>query len=115
MRYTKNQATPEFTDQELLTTYLFASAFERRFRIKDVYEYTLHHWLDWFPQLPSYKAYNARLNRLASVFPVLVEHLSNKYGSMVNEQSLLSLTDSMPIITCSGKRSGKVYRYSTGC
>ena len=109
-RYTKNDVLPEFTDQELLTTYLFATAYERRFRVKDVYNYILHHWLDYFPQLPSYSAYNARLNRMASAFPVLVEHLVDKYASGNCNQTLFSLTDSMPIITCSGKRKGKVAR-----
>ncbi len=108
MRFTKNQAKPAFTDQELLTTYLFSAALERRFRIKDIYEYIYHHWLDWFLNLPSYLAYNARLNRLAPVFPVLVEILTSHYGVSFNEQSIISLTDSMPIITCSGKRKGKV-------
>lgn len=110
MRYTKNQIKPDFTDQELLTTYLFAVSFERRFRVKEIYEYIYHHWLDYFPDLPSYSAYNARLNRLASVFPVLVQNLQAKYASLRNCQSLISLTDSMPIITCSGKRVGKVAR-----
>jgi len=108
LRYTKNQKEPDFTDQELLTSYLFAVAFERRLRIKDIYDFTFHHLIDCFPDLPSYAAYNSRLNRLASVFPVLVERLSNKYGAIANEQNLISLTDSMPIITCSGKRKGKV-------
>lgn len=108
MRFTKNQVEPAFTDQELLTTYLFSTALERRFRIKDVYDYIYHHWLAWFPNLPSYSAYNARLNRLAAVFPVLTEHLTTRYGALFNEQDLVSLTDSMPIITCSGKRKGKV-------
>jgi hypothetical protein len=108
MRFTKNQAEPRFTDQELLTTYLFGVGFERRFRVKDIYDYTANHWLSWFPQLPSYAAYNARLNRLASAFPVLVEHLLTKYADGQSPQ--ISLTDSMPIITCSGKRSGKVAR-----
>ena len=108
MRFAKNQIEPEFTDQELLTTYLFSTALEHRFRIKDIYDYIYHHWLDWFPNLPSYSAYNARLNRLASAFPVLVKHLTVRYGAAVNEQSVVSLTDSMPIITCSGKRKGKV-------
>lgn len=108
MRFTKNQAEPLFTDQELVTTYLFSVALERKFRIKDIHSYIYHHWLSCFPNLPSYSAYNARLNRLASVFPVLVEQLAKKYGSHYNEQSLISLTDSMPIITCSGKRKGKV-------
>lgn len=109
-RFTKNQIEPDFTDQELLTTYLFAVAYERRFRIKDIHNYIYNHWLDSFPDLASYEAYNARLNRLASVFPVLVEHLVNKYGREENNQAIISLTDSMPIITCSGKRKGKVAR-----
>jgi hypothetical protein len=108
MRFTKNQVEPSFTDQELLTTYLFSVVLERKFRIKDIHSYIYHHWLDCFPNMPSYTAYNARLNRLASVFPVLVDNLAHKYGATFNEQSLISLTDSMPIITCSGKRKGKV-------
>lgn len=108
MRFTKNQAEPAFSDQELLTTYLFSIAVERRFTIKDIHDYLYHHWLDWFPDLPSYAAYNARLNRLASAFPVLVKHLALSYGAAFNEQSIVSLTDSMPIVTCSGKRKGKV-------
>lgn len=51
-----------------------------------------------------------RLNRLASVFPVLVEHLFNKYGQEENNHTIISLTDSMQIITCSGKRKGNVVR-----
>ena len=108
MRYTKNQVVPEFTDEELLTTYLFATAFATRLKISHVHEYILDHWLSYFPKLPSYTAYNTRLNRLASTLPILVEKLVNQYGLSKNEQSILSLTDSMPIITCSGKRQGKV-------
>ena len=86
---------------------------ERRLRIKAIYDYVYHHWLDrpatrWFPDLPSYSAYNARLNRLAAVFPILASRLTARYGVIFNEQDLISLTDSMPIITCSGKRKGKV-------
>jgi len=108
MRFTKNNVEPDFTDQELLTVYLFSVGFERRFRIKDIYEYIVHHWLAWFPDLPSYQAFNARLNRLASAFPVLLQHLVDQYSESVCPQELISLTDSMPIITCSGKRQSKV-------
>lgn len=110
MRHTKNQSTPSFTDEEVLTTYLFSVAYERRFRVKDIYNYIYHHWLDYFPNLPSYAAYNARLNRMAPVFSVLTEFLIDKYHEESNEQSMISLTDSMPIITSNGSRSGKVAR-----
>lgn len=112
MRYTKNQAKPNFTDQELLTTYLFSVCFERRFRIKDIHDFIYHYWLDWFPDLPSYEAYNARLNRMVSTFPVLVQALLDKMyeGKHIEQDVVISLTDSMPIITCSGKRKAKVAR-----
>lgn len=108
-RYTKNQSEPLFTDQEVITTYLFAMAFERRFRIKDIHNYISRHWLSCFPALPSYESYNARLNRMASVFPHLAAALVHKYDADgKTTQKLMLLTDSMPIITCSGKRQGKV-------
>lgn len=110
MRLTKNNAHPVFTDQELLTTYLFSVAFERKLRIKDIHKYIRHHWLDCFPALPSYAAYNARLNRLTSVFPVLVQRLIDRCAKGFDNELVISLTDSMPIITCSGKRQGKVAR-----
>lgn len=108
-RFTKNQVKPLFSDQELLTTYLFSVAFEGRFRIKDIHEYTSRHWQSWFPNMPDYTAYVIRLNRLAAVFPVLVEQLIHKYqADGVATNRFIALTDSMPIITCSGKRQGKV-------
>jgi len=110
MRLTKNNALPAFTDQELLTSYLFSVAFERKLRIKDAHQYIYHHWLDCFPQLPSYTAYNARLNRLVSVFPLLVQRLVDRCPISTAPDVPISLTDSMPIITCSGKRQGKVAR-----
>lgn len=110
-RFTKNDALPLFTDQELLTTYLFSMAYERRFRVKDIHGYVERHWLEWFPHLPSYTAYVVRLNRLSAVFPRLVELLVHKYeadGAPVNTS--IALIDSMPIITCMGSREGKVAR-----
>ena len=96
MRFTKNQsrraAKPRFTDQDMLTTYLFSMVMERRLKIKDIYDYIYHHWLKWFPDLSSYSAYNARLNRLAAVFPILASRLTVRYGVVFNEQDLISLT-----------------------
>lgn len=110
-RFTKNQVMPLFTDQEVLTTYLYSVGFERKFRIKNIHNYIQRHWLSWFPSMPDYTAYVMRLNRMAAVFPRLAESLIHKYevdGEVpVNP---IVLTDSMPIITCSGKRKGKVAR-----
>ena len=69
-----NNYSPEFTDQELLTVYLFG-IIHRRFRIKDIHSYCQDHFLDCFPDLPSYQAFNYRLNRMGEVFPTLLEEI----------------------------------------
>lgn len=62
---------PRFTDEELLTVYLFGhmQGFQQQRRI---YDYACRHWRAWFPALPSYQAFNRRLNRLAPAFEHLI-------------------------------------------
>jgi hypothetical protein len=107
-RFTKNGAEPIFSDCEVLTTYLFGVGFEQRFQIKQVHRYIRDHWLSWFPNLPAYQTYNERLNRLVSVFPVLVYRLICELADKKNYSQYFSLTDSMPIMTCSNRRRAKV-------
>lgn len=106
-RFTKNQADPKFSDCELLTCYLFAVHEEGKRQVSEVHEYILKYWHSWFPQLPKYKAFNNRLNRLSGLFPKIVAYLLTACPiEGIDEQ--ISLTDSLPIMTCSGKRRGKV-------
>ena len=106
-RFTKNQAAPLFSDCELLTCYLFAVHEEGKRRVSEVHEYILKYWHSWFPQLPKYKAFNNRLNQLSGLFPKIVAYLLTACPPEgIDEQ--ISLTDSLPIMTCSGKRRGKV-------
>lgn len=107
-RFTKNQKEPQFTDCEVLTTYLFSVGFEQRFQIKQIHNYIYYHWLDWFPDLPAYQNYSARLNRLVSTFPVLIMELLEHLRISSNYCPHFSLTDSMPIMTCSNRRKAKV-------
>jgi len=96
-----------FTDEELLTIYLFSVIEEEKFKVKSIHDYASKYLRSWFPTLPSYQAFNRRLNRLNNVFPLLVSLLlrdAEKQGISLN----VSLIDSMPIITCSGKRQGVV-------
>jgi hypothetical protein len=102
-----NNSQPDFTDEELLTIYIFCVSEEEKFKIKSIYTYARKYLDSWFPKLPSYQAFCNRINRLAAVFPVLVKCFlrdADQYGIDVQ----VSLLDSMPIITCSGKRAGKV-------
>lgn len=102
-----NNAQADFTDEELLTIYLFCVSEEEKFKVKSIYEHTRKYLHSWFPKLPSYQAFCNRLNRLAPVFPVLVMCLLQEVDRQ-GVQVDISLLDSLPIITCSSKRAGKV-------
>jgi hypothetical protein len=102
-----NNNEPEFTDQEAMTIYLYSIHQEQRFKCKQIYCFANNYLRSWFPKLPSYSAFNNRINRLSEAFihlinPLLTEFMPNSCSSKI------SILDSMPIITCSGKRVGKV-------
>ena len=105
-RFTNNDQ-PDFTDQEMITIYLFAMHHQKLFKIKDIHRYAKDHLINWFPNLNSYQAFNNRLNRLSTAMDRLVAHLIYEFKptDCSDQQSLL---DSMPIILCSGKRQGKI-------
>lgn len=100
-----NNVQPDFTDEEVLTIYLFG-IMRKHFEILAIYDYTRDHLNHWFPHLPSYQAYVERLNRLSDVFPSLVEHLLEDcpQNDLLRDVRLL---DSLPIIMANAKRSGR--------
>ncbi len=102
-----NNKQPEFTDEEIMTIYLYVMQHEGHTKIKHIHRFASEYLRSWFPELGSYQAFNNRINRLTGAFNRLVEILltSSIPGDCILEQSIL---DSMPIITCSGKRSAKV-------
>ena len=103
-----NNATPIFTDQELLTVYLFCGAYQRYFSIKEIHTFTKEYLLSWFPSLPSYQTFNYRLNLLSEAINELVKHLITSFKPE-DCDNMTSLIDSMPIVTCKGKnKTGKV-------
>jgi len=105
-RYSNN-SSPEFSDVEIMTIYLFCTDQEQRFKIKQIHKFADEYLRSWFPKLPSYAAFNNRINRLSEAFRLLTESLLRTHqpeGCFHN----VSLLDSLPIITCSGKRVGKV-------
>ncbi len=102
-----NNNKPTFSDQEVMTIYLYTMQHEGHRKVKDIHRFANEYLKSWFPMLGSYQAFNNRLNRLSGAFTKLVEILLTDYqpDDCCLDQSLL---DSMPIITCSGKRSAKV-------
>ena len=99
-----NNHRPLFTDEELLTIYLFGHmqglTTQRR-----IYDYTRQHWRAWFPHLPGYQAFNRRLNRLALSFEQLItETLAFEVARLAAHSD--RLVDSMPISLAKWPRSG---------
>lgn len=107
-RHSNNSFEPSFTDEELLTIYIYVMLFEEKYRIKSIWRHATIYLRSWFPALPSYQAFNARLNRLAGVFPGLAEYFLSKVDRETSEE--ISLMDSLPIMLCSAKRKAKVAR-----
>ena len=87
--------------------YLFCISQEQRTKIKQIYNFANDYMRSWFPKLPSYAAFNNRINRLSEPFRLLMDSLLQTHQPS-DCSTYESLLDSLPIITCSGKRVGKV-------
>ena len=90
-----------------MTIYLFVVEEEQRFTVKQIHRFACDYLQSWFPNLGSYSAFSNRLNQLSEAFRSLTSSLFEDclpQDCDINQ----SLLDSMPIITCSGKRLGKV-------
>lgn len=94
---------PRFSDQELITVYLFGHL-NGLYQKKAIYRFTRHYWGDWFPDLPSYQAFNRRLNLLESAFhligAVLLDTLADLQAAEIDH-----LIDSMPVMLATGSFS----------
>lgn len=103
-----NNSFPKFTDQELLTIYLFVTVEQNYSKVKDIHLFAKEYMHSWFPTLPSYQAFNNRLNRLSETLKVLTIKLFENFIPKDCDLKT-NLTDSMPIMTCKGKnRKAKV-------
>ena len=102
-----NNKNPDFSDQEVLTIYLFCVHEEQRFQLKQMHNFAKDYLLSWFPKLNSYVAFTSRLNRLSSALQNLCQKIIEEFMPKECFEEL-SVLDSFPIITCSGKRLGKV-------
>lgn len=100
-----NNSRPRFTDEELVTIYLFGTM-RGHYQMKAIYRYTRDHLQSWFPQLPAYQTFVDRLGRLRYVFMKLSEHIlafANRSG--VDEAS--KLIDSFPVFMAQGQRGDR--------
>ncbi len=95
---------PVFSDEEIITIYLFGQLNEK-FNHRQIYNLIDDYWHSWFPDLPSYQAFNRRLNLLTDNFQALFAYLLHSIQQRHNSFSQDYLIDSMPIMLASGTRS----------
>ena len=107
-----NNNQPDFSDQEVLTIYLYVMNIEQRLKIKQIHDFANEHLRSWFPLLPTYEAFIMRINRLSEAFKILASMLLSYYRPKDCDLNT-SLMDSLPIITCSGKRQPSVAKEIT--
>ncbi len=102
---------PVFTDEEIITVYLFGQLNEK-FNHRQIHQFIGEYWSDWFPRLPSYQAFNRRLNLLTDNFQILFAHLLKVVSHNQPVQSLDYLIDSLPVMLAVGTRAkrGRVAR-----
>jgi hypothetical protein len=106
-RYSNN-CNPAFTDQEIMTIYLFEGHCQKYFQIRDIYNFASEYLSSRFPKLPSYQTFNLRLNRLSKVFRILFERLISSFMPADCNKGIF-LVDFLPIMTCTGRnRQGEV-------
>jgi len=91
---------PVFTDQELVTVYLFGHL-NGLFSKKAIYRFTRNYWTEWFPALPSYQAFVHRLNNLESSFEIINRELLKALTAEQNT-TVDHLIDSFPVILAKG-------------
>ncbi len=108
-RYSNN-SVPVFSDQEILTIYLFVGSEQHYTKIKEIHNFPKEYLLDWFPNLISYQTFNHRLNRMSGAVTELSSQLLSTFKPSDCQEDTV-IVDSMPIITCCGRnRTGKVAR-----
>ena len=95
---------PVFSDEEIITIYLFGQLNEK-FNHRQIHSFIQEYWLDWFPDLPSYQAFNRRLNLLTDNFQALFAHLLHSLHLNQPPVSEDCLIDSMPVMLACGTRA----------
>jgi hypothetical protein len=96
---------PTFTDEELLTMYIFGHL-QGHTTHRRIYDYVAGHWREWFPALPSYQAFNRRVNELIPAFELLIHQQLTSAGQRVTETAD-RLIDSLPIMLAMGTRANR--------
>ena len=100
-----NNANPAgITDQELVTIYWFGHL-HGLFEKKAIHQLIHTYWLEYFPKLPAYQTFVARLNRLEATFQALGAELQARLRA-AHVPEVDQLIDSLPVMLA---RAGHAY------
>lgn len=99
-----NHADLSFSDEELITLFLFGIIDGHR-EVKKIHEYAQRHLVEFFPKLPGYEAFIQRINKVSDVFAPLIDQL-HQCANIHGAKTAL-LIDAMPIIMA---QRGRRYR-----
>jgi len=95
-----NNSQPSFTDQELVTIYLFGHL-QGVFEKKAIHKLIDHYWHHYFPRLPAYQTFSARLNLLEQTFQTIGGYLQ-KIVAENFEPEIDRIIDSLPVMLAKG-------------
>ena len=99
-----NNFLPKFTDAECITTYIWG-IYNQKFEVKACYNFIKDYYGSWFPDLPSYQAYNNRICFLSDALKTLASLLLCGLGLDPAHNDFVN--DSIPIVVAGSNRSGK--------
>jgi hypothetical protein len=95
-----NNAQPAFTDQELIAIYLFGhlnGVFEK----KAIHRLIDKYWRHYFPHLPAYQTFVARLNQLEQSFQTIGGYLNELLAASRTPETD-HIIDSVPVMLARG-------------
>jgi hypothetical protein len=95
-----NNSKPDFTDQELIAIYLFGHL-QGLFEKKAIHRLINKYWRHYFPHLPAYQTFVARLNQLEQSFQTIGGYL-NKLLAASRTPEIDHLIDSVPVMLAKG-------------
>ena len=87
-----------------MATYLWGIQ-NQKYEVKACYEFIKEYYGEWFPDLPSYQAYNNRICYLADTFKAFASILICGIGLDISHNDYI--IDSIPIVVAGARRSGK--------
>lgn len=95
-----NNARPEFTDQELVAIYLFGHL-NNLFEKKAIHKFIDRYWRHYFPRLPAYQTFAARLNLLEQTFQTIGGYLNERLAESRTPE-IDHIIDSVPVMLARG-------------